>query len=221
MLVVQGYVGSTVGSIERIQLAAERVRWTRQVGHQVVVVVSAMPVDTDRLLGLAHEISEAPAAREVDMLLATGEMAAIALMAMALQELGCLAASFTPSQAGILTDAVHTQARIRRIATMRLRRALASGFVPVVSGSLGFVKETGDFTTLGRGGGDLVAVVLAGDLQADRCEIYTDVDKSSSSCTRGSQKIVNPQAIEFARAQRMCLFVKPFFIEGDETIIEG
>lgn len=167
MLKVQKYA---VDSIERIQEAAERVRWTRQEGHEVVVVVSAMAGETDRLLRLAREVSDTPAAREVDMLLATGDIVAIVLMAMILQELGCPAISLTASQAGILTDNVHTRAHIKHISTKRLRSVLVSGRVPVVADFQG-VNEAGDFTTMRCGGSDL-AVALAEALQADRCEIY-------------------------------------------------
>jgi aspartate kinase len=138
-------------------------------------VVSAMAGETDRLLGLARAASATPVAREVDMLLATGEMVSIALVAMTLQELGCPAESFTGPQGGILTDNTHTRARIKHITTARLRRALAAGVVPVVAGFQG-VSEADNVTTLGRGGSDLTAVALAAALQAERCEIYTDVD---------------------------------------------
>src|SRR5439155_10637610 len=174
-VIVQKYGGTSVGSIERIRAVAERVQRTRRDGHQVVVVVSAMAGETDRLLGLARAASAAPAAREVDMLLATGEMVSIALLAMTLQEVGCPAASFTGPQGGILTDGVHTRARIKHITTARLRRALAAGIVPVVAGFQG-VSEADEVTTLGRGGSDLTAVALAAALQAECCEIYTDVD---------------------------------------------
>jgi len=174
-VVVQKYGGTSVGSIERIRAVAVRVQRARREGHQVVVVVSAMAGETDRLLRLAHEVSAHPVAREVDTLLATGEMVSIALVAMALHEVGCVAESFTGPQGGILTDNAHTQARIKHITTTRLQRALGVGVVPVVAGFQG-ISSGEDLTTLGRGGSDLTAVALAAALEADRCEIYTDVD---------------------------------------------
>ncbi len=174
-IVVQKYGGTSVGSIDRVRAVAERVRRTKDAGHQVVVVVSAMAGETDRLLHLAHAISDMPDARELDMLLATGEMVSIALLAMALNEVGCAAASFTGTQGGIITNAVHTRARIKQITATRLQEALKSGVVPVVAGFQG-ANESQDLTTLGRGGSDLTAVALAAALPADVCEIYTDVD---------------------------------------------
>lgn len=174
-IVVQKYGGTSVGSIDRVRAVAERVRRTKDAGHQVVVVVSAMAGETDRLLQLAHAISDMPDARELDMLLATGEMVSIALLAMALNEVGCAAASFTGTQGGIITNAVHTRARIKQITATRLQEALKSGVVPVVAGFQG-ANESQDLTTLGRGGSDLTAVALAAALPADVCEIYTDVD---------------------------------------------
>ncbi len=174
-VIVQKYGGTSVGSIERIRSVAERVRDTKQAGHDVVVVVSAMAGETDRLLGLAGEVSALPDSRELDMLLATGEMVSIALLAIALKEAGCEAASFTGTQGGIVTDEVHSRARIKQITPTRLQDALREGIVPVVAGFQG-MNETQDFTTLGRGGSDLSAVALAAALRADVCEIYTDVD---------------------------------------------
>src|SRR2546426_401480 len=158
-VIVQKYGGTSVGSIERIRAVAERVRRTRQEGHQVVVVVSAMAGETDRLLGLARAVSATPVAREVDMLLATGEMVSIALVAMTLQELGCQAESFTGPQGGILTDNVHTRARIKHITTARLRRALVAGNVPVVVKS-SFSEGSGTLVT--RPDQDMEQVIVAG-----------------------------------------------------------
>jgi len=174
-IVVQKYGGTSVGTIDRIRAVALRVQRAQQAGHQVVVVVSAMAGDTDRLLQLAHEVSETPDSRELDLLLATGEMVSISLLAMALKEIGCRAASFTGTQGGIVTDRAHTRARIKQIGATRVKRALNMGVVPVVAGFQG-VSEEQDFTTLGRGGSDLTAVALAAALQAEVCEIYTDVD---------------------------------------------
>src|SRR5712691_3467373 len=240
-VIVQKYGGTSVGSIERIRAVAERVRRTRQAGHQVVVVVSAMAGETDRLLGLACAVSATPVAREVDMLLATGERVAIALVAMTLQELGCQAESFTGPQGGILTDNVHTRARIKHITTARLRRALAVGIVPVVAGFQG-VSEANDVTTLGRGGSDLTAVALAAALHAERCEIYTDVDGVYSAdpnivpqarrlarisydemleMARLGAKVLQARSVEFARKYAVPVVVKSSFSEGNGTLVTG
>jgi aspartate kinase len=174
-LIVQKYGGTSVGSVERIQAVAERVVRTRKGGDDVVVVLSAMSGETDRLIRLAHQVSPHPDERELDLLLSTGERVTIALLAMALQERGCPARSFTGRQVGIVTDHVHTKARIEHIAADRVREALAAGVVPVVAGFQG-INENSDVTTLGRGGSDITAVAIAAALKADRCDIYTDVD---------------------------------------------
>jgi len=238
-VVVQKYGGTSVGSIERIRAVAERVQRTRQQGQQVVVVVSAMAGETDRLLGLARAVSAAPVAREVDTLLATGEMVAIALLAMSLQELGCPAESFTGPQGGIRTDSVHMRARIKHITTTRLRRALAADIVPVVAGFQG-ISEADDFTTLGRGGSDLTAVALAAALHADCCEIYTDVDGVYSAdpnivpqarrldrisydemleMARLGAKVLQARAVEFAKKYDVPVVVKSSFSEGSGTLV--
>lgn len=174
-LIVQKYGGTSVGSPERIQAVAERVIRTRKTGDQVVVVLSAMSGETDRLLALAHRVSPNPDERELDLLLSTGERVTIALLAMALRERGYAARSFTGRQVGIVTDDVHTRARIERVAADRVRDALAEDVIPVVAGFQG-INEKSDVTTLGRGGSDTTAVALAAALKADRCDIYTDVD---------------------------------------------
>lgn len=174
-LIVQKYGGTSVGSPERIHAVAERVIATAKAGDQVVVVLSAMSGETDRLVKLAHRMSPAPDERELDLLLSTGERVTIALLAMALNARGCPARSFTGRQVGIVTDAVHTRARIERVSADRVREALAEGVVPVVAGFQG-INEHSDVTTLGRGGSDTTAVALAAALKADRCDIYTDVD---------------------------------------------
>jgi len=174
-LIVQKYGGTSVGTVERIQKVAERViRW-RQAGHDIVVVVSAMSGETNRLLGLAKEIDPKADPRELDMLAATGEQVTIALLAIALQKLGQPARSYTGAQVRILTDAAFTKARIREIDTQRIRDDLREGRVVVVAGFQG-VDESGNITTLGRGGSDTSAVALAAALKADECQIYTDVD---------------------------------------------
>jgi len=175
MLIVQKFGGTSVGSTDRIKNVARRVAQARVEGNDVVVVVSAMSGETDRLIGLAHQISPLPDQREMDMLISTGERVTIALVAMALQELGVAARSFTGRQVGILTDAVHTNARIEQITAERLKEALAEGIVPVVAGFQG-INQRSDVTTLGRGGSDTTAVALAAALKADLCDIYTDVD---------------------------------------------
>jgi aspartate kinase len=174
-LIVQKYGGTSVASPERIQAVAERVIRTRKAGDQVVVVLSAMSGETDRLLALARRVSPNPDERELDLLLSTGERVTIALLAMALRERGYAARSFTGRQVGIVTDDVHTRARIERVAADRVRDALAEDVIPVVAGFQG-INEKSDVTTLGRGGSDTTAVALAAALKADRCDIYTDVD---------------------------------------------
>lgn len=185
-LVVQKFGGTSVANAERVMAAARRAIRTRQAGNQVVVVVSARGDTTDDLIGLAAEISEAPDAREMDMLLATGEQISIALVAMAINELGHPAISFTGAQVGIVTDSTHGKARIKNISTARIRQALADGQIVVVAGFQG-IDDQLNITTLGRGGSDTTAVALAAVLKHDRegippldapvgCEIYTDVD---------------------------------------------
>jgi aspartate kinase len=174
-LIVQKYGGSSVADAEKIKGVARRVVDTATDGHRVVVVVSAMGKTTDGLLRLAHDITPTPNERELDMLLATGEQVSIALLAMAIETLGHKARSFTGEQAGIRTDAAHTRARIVGIHDDKLKRALDEGHIAIVAGFQG-VSGADDITTLGRGGSDLTAVALAAALQADVCEIYTDVD---------------------------------------------
>jgi aspartate kinase len=174
-LIVQKYGGTSVGTIERIHRVADRVEQACKDGNQVVVVLSAMSGETDRLLKLAHEVTALPDERELDMLLSTGERVTIALLAMELRGRGLDARSFTGRQVGIMTDSAHTKARITRVTAERIREALTEGVVPVVAGFQG-INQQSDVTTLGRGGSDLTAVALAGALKADRCVIFTDVD---------------------------------------------
>src|SRR5438876_619577 len=173
-LVVQKFGGTSVATIDRIKQVAGLMSKTRQAGDTVVVVVSAMSGETDRLVKLAHAITEFPDEREMDMLLSTGERVTIALLAMALRAMGFDARSFTGRQVGIITDSVHTKARIERIAADRIQGALDKGIIPVVAGFQG-ISEKDDVTTLGRGGSDLTAVALAAALKADHCLIHTDV----------------------------------------------
>ena len=228
-LVVQKYGGTSVGSVERIQAVANRISKTVRQGNSLVVVVSAMGKTTDTLVKLAQEISSSPSRREMDMLLSTGEQVTIALLSMALQELGQPAISLTGAQVGIVTEAEHSRARILQICTDRIARHLNKGEVVVVAGFQG-VSSTTDFeiTTLGRGGSDTSAVALAASLKADRCEIYTDVpgilttdprlvpsaqlmsvitaDEMLELASLGA-KVLHPRAVEIARNYGMPLVV--------------
>ncbi len=228
-LVVQKYGGTSVGSIERIQAVANRVQKTVKQGNSLVVVVSAMGKTTDTLVKLAKSVSNNPCRREMDMLLSTGEQVTIALLSMALQELGQPAISLTGAQVGIVTEAEHNRARILQVSTDRLQRHLDKGEVVVVAGFQG-VSSIKDFeiTTLGRGGSDTSAVALAASLKADRCEIYTDVpgilttdprlvpsaqlmseitaDEMLELASLGA-KVLHPRAVEIARNYGMPLIV--------------
>jgi len=175
MLIVQKYGGTSVGDLERIQNVADRVAKTVKEGHEVVVVVSAMSGETNKLVAYAEHYSDNPKREEVDMLLSSGERVTAALLSIALNEMGIAAESMSGRRAGIVTDTVHTKARIEHIDPAPMRRALGEGRVVVVAGFQG-VNELGRVTTLGRGGSDLSAVAIAGALEADLCEIYTDVD---------------------------------------------
>lgn len=176
MLIVQKYGGTSVGNPERIKNVARRVCRTKEEGHDVVVVLSAMSGETDKLINLAAQVSDNPDPREMDMLVSTGERVTIALLAMAIQSLGHKAQSFTGRQAGIISDSVHTKARIEKITGERLKQALKAGKIAVVAGFQGITEGSDDVTTLGRGGSDLSAVAVAAALKADVCDIYTDVD---------------------------------------------
>ncbi len=175
MLIVQKYGGTSVGNPERIKIVAKRAVRAKQEGHDVVVVVSAMSGETDKLINLAHAVNDNPDPREMDMLVSTGERVTIALLAMAIQALGHKAQSFTGRQAGIISDSVHTKARIEKITGDRVKHAIREGKIAVVAGFQG-VTEQDDVSTLGRGGSDLTAVAVAAALKADYCDIYTDVD---------------------------------------------
>jgi aspartate kinase len=174
-LIVQKYGGTSVGNAERIRNVARRIARFHREGHQLVVVVSAMAGETNRLLALTKELSPNPDPREVDVVAATGEQVTIGLLAIALREIGIEARSYTGGQVRILTDSAHTKARILEIDEERIRRDLAKGVVVVVAGFQGVDKE-GNLTTLGRGGSDTSGVALAAALKADECQIYTDVD---------------------------------------------
>ncbi|MDO9476232.1 MAG: aspartate kinase [Pseudohongiella sp.] len=173
-LFVLKFGGTSVGSVERIAAVADRIISMRSAGHDLVVVVSAMSGETNRLIALAEQIQSQPTPRELDVLVSTGEQVTMALLTMSLHKRGCSAKSLTGSQVQILTDAAHTRARIRQIDDKRIRAELANGSVVVVAGFQG-VDEHGNITTLGRGGSDTSAVALAAALKADECQIYTDV----------------------------------------------
>ncbi|MCY7277226.1 MAG: aspartate kinase [Phormidesmis sp. CAN_BIN44] len=238
-LIVQKYGGTSVGSVDRIQAVAQRVVKTVNAGNSVVVVVSAMGKTTDGLVKLANEISSNPSRREMDMLLSTGEQVTIALLSMALQELGQPAVSLTGAQVGIVTEAHHTRARILNIATDRLERHLKKGEVIVVAGFQGVSRtEDLEITTLGRGGSDTSAVALAAALKADFCEIYTDVpgiltadprlvedaqlmtditcDEMLELASLGA-KVLHPRAVEIARNYGMPLVVRSSWTDDPGT----
>lgn len=176
MLIVQKYGGTSVANVERIKAVADRVVRTAKQGNQVVVIVSAMSGETDKLITLAHQIFPNPSEREMDLLLSSGERVTTALTALAIEALGCKAMALTGWQAGIITDAVHTKAKIEKITGERVINALNNGYVVVIAGFQGITEEYGDITTLGRGGSDLSAVAIASAIKSDLCEIYTDVD---------------------------------------------
>jgi aspartate kinase len=238
-LIVQKYGGSSVGDLERIECVAQRVKATREAGNDVVVVLSAMGGETDRLLEMARQVSQKPAKRELDVLLSTGEQVSIALLCMSLASKGCAARSFTGGQARIRTDASHTKARIQGIDVDALKDALAQSHVAVVAGFQG-VDEAGNITTLGRGGSDTTAVALAAALEARECQIYTDVDGVYTSDPRVvpearrlntltfeemlelaslGARVLQIRAVEFASKYNVTLRVLSSFEEGKGTLI--
>ncbi len=239
-LIVQKYGGTSVGTPERIRAVARRVARYKSLGHQVVVVVSAMSGETNRLIGLAKEIMEEPDTRELDVMVSTGEQVSIGMTALALIDLGIKAKSYTGSQVKILTDDAHTKARIIKIDHNNIQEDLDKGYVVVVAGFQG-VDEHGNITTLGRGGSDTTGVALAAALKADECQIYTDVDgiyttdprvvpeaKKLDSITfeemlemasLGS-KVLQIRSVEFAGKYKVKLRVlSSFEEEGDGTLI--
>lgn len=175
MLIVQKYGGTSVGTLERIQAVAKRVAKTKEAGNDVIVIVSAMSGETNKLIEYAEFFSKTPKQREMDLLLSSGERVTSALLAIALSEMGHKAIALSGRQAGMMTDDIHTKARIESIDKQRLNKELENGNIIVVAGFQG-INHEGDVTTLGRGGSDLSAVAIAGALKADLCEIYTDVD---------------------------------------------
>ena len=196
-LVVQKYGGSSVSDAASIKRVARRIVETKKAGNDVVVIVSAMGDTTDELMDLAGQVSPVPAARELDMLLTAGERISMALLAMAIADLGADARSYTGSQAGLITDAAHGRARIIDVTPGRIRSALDEGAIPIVAGFQGVAQDTKDITTLGRGGSDTTAVALAAALAADACEIYTDVDGVFSA---------DPRVVPAARQQPMMTY---------------
>ena len=238
-LIVQKYGGTSVGTVERIHRVAERVERAQKDGHQVVVVLSAMSGETDRMLKLAHEVTGAPDERELDMLLSTGERVTIALLAMELRGRGVNARSFTGRQVGIHTDSAHTKARISRVTADRIKEALSAGVIPVVAGFQG-INASSDVTTLGRGGSDLTAVALAAALKADRCIIYTDVDgvytadpnivpaarrlekisyEEMLEMASLGAKVLQSRSVEFAAKYSVPVEVNSSFKEGKGTLV--
>lgn len=238
-LIVQKYGGTSVGTVERIRRVADRVERAKKDGDDVVVVLSAMSGETDRLLRLAHDITPMPDDRELDMLLSTGERVTIALLAMDLRARGIDARSFTGRQVGIITDSAHTKARITRVAADRIRKELAKGVIPVVAGFQG-INEQSDVTTLGRGGSDLTAVALAGALKAARCVIFTDVDgvytadpnivpsarridkisyEEMLEMASLGAKVLQSRSVEFAAKFNVPLEVNSSFKEGKGTLV--
>ncbi len=175
-LIVQKYGGTSVGNVERIKIVAEHIKRTRDEGNEVVAIVSAMAGETDRLIGLAKELSPHPNEREMDLLLSSGERVSSALVSIRLNELGAKSIAMTGRQCGIVTDDLHTKARIKSIDEEAIRSKLKEGYIVIVAGFQGISDKTGDVTTLGRGGSDTSAVAVAAALKADLCEIYTDVD---------------------------------------------
>ncbi|WP_444816602.1 aspartate kinase [Stutzerimonas frequens] len=238
-LIVQKFGGTSVGTVERIEQVAEKVKKFRDGGDDIVVVVSAMSGETNRLIDLAKQISDQPVPRELDVMVSTGEQVTIALLAMALIKRGVPAVSYTGNQVRILTDSAHTKARILQIDAQRIQRDIKAGRVVVVAGFQG-VDEKGNITTLGRGGSDTTGVALAAALKADECQIYTDVDGVYTTDPRvvakaqrldkitfeemlemaslGS-KVLQIRAVEFAGKYSVPLRVLHSFQEGPGTLI--
>ena len=238
-LIVQKYGGTSVGNIDRIKNVANRVVRTAAQGNKVVVVVSAMSGETDKLIGLAGQLSATPSEREMDMLLSSGERVTSALTAMAIETLGQKAKSFTGRQAGIITDTVHTKAKIERIVGDRMKQALDQDYVVVLAGFQG-ITETEDVTTLGRGGSDLSAVAIASAVNADLCEIYTDVDgvyttdpnivpeakklekisyEEMLELASLGAKVLQTRSVEFAMKYRVPVVVRSSFNDNPGTLV--
>lgn len=239
-LIVQKYGGSSVADAEGLKRVAKRIVATRNAGHEVVVVVSAMGDTTDNLLDLAQQVVPVASGRELDMLLSAGERISMSLLAMAIESLGVEARSYTGSQAGMITDAQHGSARIIDVTPRRVREALDEGAIAIVAGFQGFNRGTGDITTLGRGGSDTTAVAMAAALDADVCEIYTDVDGVFTADPRvvpkarkieritseemlelaaAGAKVLYIRAVEYARRHGVLLHVRSSFNDNEGTLV--
>jgi len=239
-LIVQKFGGSSVADAASIKRVARRIVATKAEGHDVVVAVSAMGDTTDELIELAHSVTENPDPREMDMLLTTGERISMALLAMAIKSLGVDARSYTGSQAGMMTDSQHGAARIVDVSPDRLREALDEGAIAIVAGFQGFNRDSKDITTLGRGGSDTTAVALAAALNADVCEIYTDVDGVFTADPRivpkahkvdivtfeemlelaaAGAKVLHIRAVEYARRHGVTLHVRSSFADKEGTLV--
>ncbi len=238
-LIVQKFGGTSVANAERIKAAAKRITDTYKAGSQVIVVVSARGQTTDELIDLAYEITDNPSTREMDMLMSTGEQISIALVAMAIHAFGYPAVSFTGGQVGIVTDSYHTKARIRNINAQRIKKELDSGTIVIVAGFQG-IDVNENITTLGRGGSDTTAVALAAIMNADRCDIFTDVDGIYTADPRkvplarklnkvsydeilelaslGAQ-VMHSRSIEFAKKYNVPLCVRSSFNDSEGTLI--
>lgn len=237
-LIVQKFGGSSVSDAEGIKRVARRIIDTKAQGHEVVVVVSAMGDSTDELLDLAAQLTEDAPAREMDMLLSAGERISMSLLAMAIDQFGESAVSFTGSQAGLITDSTHGMARIMEVSPQRIRRAIDRGFIAIVAGFQGMSKESKNITTMGRGGSDTTAVALAAALGADVCEIYTDVDGIYTADPRvvgaakkideisseemlemaaSGSKILHLRCVEYARRFGVPLHVRSSFSTNEGT----
>ena len=237
-LIVQKYGGSSVADAEGLKRVANRIVATKRAGHQVVVVVSAMGDTTDELIDLANQVSPLPNGRELDMLLTAGERISMALLAMAIGNLGNEARSFTGSQAGVITTSAHGRARIIDVTPSRITEALHEGAIAIVAGFQGISQDTKDVTTLGRGGSDTTAVALAAALDADVCEIYTDVDGIFSADPRvvpaakklktvtydemlelaaSGAKVLHLRCVEYARRYDMPIHVRSSFSNNEGT----
>jgi aspartate kinase len=240
-IIVKKFGGTSVGSIERIKAIAEHLSNERKRYERIVVVVSAMAKTTDNLIQLAREISSKPCSRELDMLLTAGERISMSLLSLALQELGIQSISFTGSQSGIITDSTHGNAKIETVNAFRIKEELEKGKIVIVAGFQGVSKEK-EITTLGRGGSDTSAVALSSYLEAEKCEIYTDVDGVYSADPRyvdntikyerlsyeqmlylayGGSKVLHQRSVEFALKYRIPIEVKSSFSFTEGTMIEN
>lgn len=238
-LIVQKYGGSSVGTLDRIRHVADKVIKTKASGHDVVVVVSAMYGETDRLIQLANSLTQAPHAREYDVLIATGEQTSMALLSMAINAQNVLAKSLTGAQVGVRTDNVHTKARILEVKTESIQKHLKDGYIVVIAGFQG-VNDHGDLTTLGRGGSDTTAVAIAAALKADECQIYTDVDgvyttdphyfpnaklipyicfEEMLEMASLGAKVLQMRSVELASRHQMPIRVLSTFSDGQGTLV--